>query len=115
MADKMEEPAKNWQISVLEKRLDQNDKYFGRFEDKIDKILEKQITGAQFEDRITSLSNTLNDRITAQEDFTKSQIKEVHLKYGPVADNLKWATRGILLLGAAQLLAFVINLLGTAK
>lgn len=113
MSANMEEGAKNWQVVAVEKRQDQAEKFQSRIEDKLDKILERQITAQQFEDRIASITNTFNDKIKAQEEYTKNQVKEVHLKYGPVVDNLKWATRGIVLLALTQLVAFVLNTIGT--
>lgn len=104
MADSQEQPAKNWQISALEKRLDQAEKHNQRIEDKLDKILGTMISNQQYEMRLSMVEKNFEEKL-------KSEIREVNLKYGPLARTITWLTRALIVAGLGVITQLIIFLL----
>lgn len=106
MGDKQELPAKVWQVDAVEKRLAQQERFNERIESKLDNVLQNLITSKQFEDRITSLTKTFEDKLITID-------KEINLKYGPLSDSFKWVSRLIIATSLAvigQLIVIVVNI-----
>lgn len=113
MSSSPEEPAKNYQISALKDAMATADSQLKDTGRRVDDIIKNQVTTPQLEDRIKALTSSYEDKIKSLKQQFDSDIREVHLKYGPLADNYKWLTRGIITLVFAQLIALAFNLLGS--
>lgn len=100
----MEEPAKNWQIAAVEKRLDMQEQLSRNIDSKLDRILEKQIT-----------SQHLEDRLKSQRLAFEASIREIQLKYDPYISNARWATRAIVLAALTVFGTIAIDLLRINK
>lgn len=103
-----DDPAKNWQVTVLEKRIEQSEKLNARVEDKLDKILSSMISNQQYEARLSIIEKTSEEKL-------KSAIREVNLEYGPLARNVTWLTRALFVAGLgiiAQLIIFFVGYVG---
>ncbi len=110
-----EETAKIWQVQSVEKHQDAQDKIIERLDLRISDYAQKQIPSAQLEDRLKSIVSSLEDKVTAAKQQHDADIREVNLKYGPLADNYKWITRGVIMLIFAQIIALAFNLWGTHR
>ncbi len=74
-----EAPAKNYQVQELSNSV-------SRIEGKLDTTLKNQVTPAEF--------NMLK---IAFDEKLKTQRTEIDLTYGPLASNLRWFTRAIIM------------------
>lgn len=99
-AEGMEQPAKNWQIAELDRRLTAHERFAERVEAKLDLLIENQVT-----------NNQLNQQILNIEKSFTSEIEKVHLKYGPIAKNITKFTWAIVMIGLAQGAVILFNLL----
>lgn len=103
-----EEPAKNWQIQALRERLDDALKRIDRIDTRADSF----VTSTQLEERVATVSRSLEGKIANVNSKVESDKRETNLKYGPLLDNSKWLVRGIVTLILAQLVFFAFNALG---
>ncbi len=95
----MEEPAKNWQIAELDRRLGAQEKFMERVESKIDVLIDKQVTNGQLDQRLDSLQKAFD-----------TEIEKIHLRYGPIAKNLTKFIWGVVMIGIAQVVSMIFNL-----
>lgn len=108
MTTNSEEPAKNWQVQALRERIDASDKRIDRLDTRVD----NQVTTPQLEDRILTVTRSLEDKVGNLDSKVDSNMRETNLKYGPLLDNSKWLVRGIVTLILAQVVLFAFNALG---
>lgn len=113
MREDPEESAKVWQVQSIEKRQDNQDKTLERLDVRISDFAKNQVTSPQLEERLKSIQNSHEDKMKAMQQSHDADIREVNLRYGPLAENYKWITRGIVMLVFAQVIALVFNLLGS--
>jgi hypothetical protein len=113
MNNDSENTAKVWQVQAIEKRQDSQDKVLERLDLRISDYTKNQVTYTQFEERLKSIQSSYEDKLKAKQQSHDADIREVNLKYGPLAENYKWITRGVIMLILAQVVALVFNLLGT--
>lgn len=112
MSANEESEAKVWQVEALKSRADTQDKLLDRIETRVSEVAKDQVTNQQLEERLRSISNSYEDKLGAKSLKHDADIREINLKYGPLADNYKWVTRLIVGLVIAQLIALGFNLLG---
>lgn len=110
--EEMEQPVRVWELRMVEDRINQQEKLNRNIDAKLTTILEKQITAEQFEQRVASITTTFAERMKAQSDGLEAKIREVDMRYAPLADTVKWGGRGLAMLLLAQLVAFLFNILG---
>lgn len=103
-----ESPAKKWQVTSLEKRIEMQESFNTKIYDKLDVILVNQITAKQFEERMAAVTKMYDEKL-------EGAIEKVHLRYGPLADNVKWLVRATIggVIGIIVQTAFIlINVYG---
>lgn len=104
MGNNQELPAKNWQIGALEKRLEEVEKHNQRVEDKLDKILGTMISNQQYELRLAMVEKNFEEKL-------KYAVREINLEYGPLAKNITWLTRALVVAGLGIITQLIIFLL----
>lgn len=112
MANDPEEAVKNWQLESVKERQTAQERNIERLDIRLTEATKIQVTTVQLEERMRSITATIEDKLNAKSQRHDADIREVHLKYGPLADNYKWITRGIVGLVLAQLVALIFNLSG---
>lgn len=113
MTQQPEEIAKNWQVEAVKERQVAQERIIERLDTRISDYAKDQVTTPQLEERMRSLANSYEEKMAAYKQHHEADIREVHLKYGPLADNYKWITRGLLMLILAQVVALFFNFTGT--
>lgn len=113
MTRESEDTAKVWQVQAIEKRQDTQDKVLERIDLRISDYTKNQVTYTQFEERLKSVQSSFEEKLRARQQSHDADIREINLKYGPLAENYKWITRGVVMLILAQVIALIFNLLGT--
>lgn len=108
-----ENMAKVWQVQAVEKRQDNQDKVLERLDLRISDYTKNQVTYTQFEERLKSVQSAFEDKLKAKQQSHDADIREVHLKYAPLADNYRWITRGVIMLILGQIVFLIFNLLST--
>lgn len=112
MTDKSEGGAKVWQVEAVKERQVAQDRMLERMDTRIGDYAKNQVTVPQLEERLRSMASSFEDKLSAKTQKHDADIREVNLKYGPLADNYKWITRGVLMLIVAQLIALAFNFMG---
>ncbi len=113
MTPQAEENAKVWQVESVKERQVAQERVIERLDARISDYSKNQVTAQQLEERMRSVTNSVEEKISAQRQHHDADIREVNLRYGPLADNYKWITRGVLMLIVAQLIALGFNFLGS--
>jgi hypothetical protein len=112
MSDKAEEGAKVWQVDSVKERQVAQERVIERLDARISDYAKNQVTTPQLEERLRSVTSSFEDKLSAKGQKHDADIREINLKYGPLADNYKWITRGVLMLIIAQLIALAFNFFG---
>ena len=106
-----EQSAKNWQLTVIEKRLEQNEKLNEKVDAKLDSIIQNMVTMKQYDDRILSVQRDVDSKVA-------TAVKEINLEYGPMKKSLTWLTRALVVAAlalAGQFVIFFTNYIGAGK
>lgn len=108
-SDKMEEPAKKWETAALEKRQTQFDKVVLQIHDRLDKILQSQVTSQQLEDRFKSLTESYEEKLKNQKELFDAQINILTIKFGSLNGLMKLIATTIIVALVAQIIAFFVH------
>ncbi len=113
MTQQSEDPAKVWQIDSVKEHQVAQDRLIDRLDSKVSDYAKDQVTTLQLEERIRSLNGSYEDKLLARTQRHDADIREINLRYGPIADNYKWITRLMIALVLSQIVAFGFNVLGS--
>lgn len=78
-AEEMEQAAKRWEVASVSKAVETQGKQLDNIELKVDKLLDGQVTHQSVDEKLKTLKES------------------IHGRYDPIADNVKWVTRALIL------------------
>lgn len=79
--DEKERAAKVYQVDAVESRVKAVETFLSTLDIKMDRLLDNQVTSKQLEEKL------------------ETAIREIHLEYGPMKNNITWFTRAVILEG----------------